>query len=268
MSFGSAVWEKTPRRPHRMLVAALVILIVLGMSACSSHNTPQPSANRKSGGSGGTGNTGNTTQATAPPGSSQSFSDGYLSVLSGCLPRVTDLSTQTCTLIPHLGVANGDAPYTYCTNWISIGNANNGIPSLPPGDNEAQWLAGCEAVVSKASFGAGPSGNSAAGTSNSGNPGATTTTPFTAAQQKFVNDVESQIPSARGVTGAYPLSTFVLLTGQHICSDFDRAGSTVGQSTYNTEVLNAQTGAQTDEDVAGRLIMPSSDAEYLVSLAI
>jgi len=123
------------------VIAAAAALASMSLAGCSSGGA----------GSSGTSSSGTST-ATAPPGSSKSFSDGYSAALIGCgfQPNgqpVTNLSTQTCNMIPFMQYPNGDQINVWCQKAVAIG-----MLSIPSSDNSRQWYAGCEDVVSKAKF--------------------------------------------------------------------------------------------------------------------
>jgi hypothetical protein len=141
--FRAGRWREDQVRDLRMTstvrVAARLILPLFvaaaALGACSS----------------GTSSSGSPT-ATAPPGSSQSFSDGYLAALIGCgfQPNgqpVTDISTQGCQMIPDMRYSNSDQINVWCQNAVAIA-----MDTIPSSDDSSQWYAGCEAVVAKATF--------------------------------------------------------------------------------------------------------------------
>ena len=143
----SAAPVKRKRGKKRILVAVVLVLILGGVIAALSHSH---SSERN----GSTGNDG-TTQATAPSGSTKSYTDGYLFALSECLAQtngkpVTNLA-QGCELIPYELPGGFNAPPSeWCINQTRI-EASLG-QQVPPLGDSSQWYTGCEAVASQASW--------------------------------------------------------------------------------------------------------------------
>ena len=204
---------------NRWIVVVLTFTTAAFLASCSTNHSP--SSNSAKGSSrtsvGSSGNTGTSTQVTAPPGSTQSFSDGYVAALRNCITP-TD-NPEQCQLIPNETSPMGDDPFLYCQNLVRIGNGVIGS------DVPSEWYAGCEGVVSKASFGSG-----GAGSTGSASPPTTTSTTnpinmngLSPQQQAFVTDIFASFPgmSSRMATfyGGTPYSTQMLVTSaQAACS--------------------------------------------------
>lgn len=157
--------RKAIRRPFVVLGIGVVAFFVIGgisaafFGSSGSHTQGASSNGTAVHTSTSAGNSG-TTQATAPPGSTKSYADGYMWTLDECIPpngvgHITS-PDEGCGLVPPYSAmpgltakdeghilaqpAAGIAAKDYC-NWADI----QGYAKL--GDNPNEWTDGCEAVA-------------------------------------------------------------------------------------------------------------------------